>query len=55
MFNSYATLLIVLYIVYRTLTAAKRVLSEGNPFGAAGMGILCVVAIGLAVYQLFFR
>jgi hypothetical protein len=52
---SYAGILVVLYVVYRTLTYARRVLKEGNPLGAIGIGALCVLATGLAVYQLFIR
>lgn len=46
---------VVLYVVYGTLSHARRVLSEGNPFGAIAMGMLSALAAGLAIYQLFLR
>ncbi|NLU41526.1 MAG: hypothetical protein GXX08_04925 [Firmicutes bacterium] len=45
----------VLYVVYTTLSHARRVLSEGNLFGAIAISILCAIAAGMAVYQLFLR
>ncbi|HPZ54575.1 MAG: hypothetical protein WBH35_03085 [Bacillota bacterium] len=51
----YIAMLVVLGVVYQTLTYARRVLSEGNPIGAAGICVVCALATALAVYQLFLK